>query len=122
MFKMERGDLKIENNNLQAISGKEKALQDIEERIKLIKGTYDLRENLGIAWLDYIGKLSNLERDNIIMAFMYEKVSEYKGVDVSSISIEKVKQENREAIFRIEFVYLGEKVSSEIAGGVFSGI
>lgn len=122
MFKMERGDLKIENNNLQAISGKEKALQDIEERIKLIKGTYDLREDLGIAWLDYIGKLSNLERDNIIMAFMYEKVSEYKGVDVSSISIEKVKQENREAIFRIEFVYLGEKVSSEIAGGVFSGI
>lgn len=122
MFKMERGDLKIENNNLQAISGKEKALQDIEERIKLIKGTYDLRENLGIAWLDYIGKFSNLERDNIIMAFMYEKVSEYKGVDVSSISIEKVKQENREAIFRIEFVYLGEKVSSEIAGGVFSGI
>jgi hypothetical protein len=122
MFKMERGDLKIENNNLQAISGKEKALQDIEERIKLIKGTYDLREDLGIAWLDYIGKLSNLERDNIIIAFMYEKVSEYKGVDVSSISIEKVKQENREAIFRIEFVYLGEKVSSEIAGGVFSGI
>lgn len=122
MFKMERGDLKIENNNLQAISGKEKALQDIEERIKLIKGTYDLREDLGIAWLDYIGKLSNLEKDNIIMAFMYEKVSEYKGVDVSSISIEKVKQENREAIFRIEFVYLGEKVSSEIAGGVFSGI
>lgn len=122
MFKMERGDLKIENNNLQAISGKEKALQDIEERIKLIKGTYDLREDLGIAWLDYIGKLSNLEKDNIIMAFMYEKISEYKGVDVSSISIEKVKQENREAIFRIEFVYLGEKVSSEIAGGVFSGI
>lgn len=122
MFKMERGDLKIENNNLQSISGKEKALQDIEERIKLIKGTYDLREDLGIAWLDYIGKLSNLERDNIIMAFIYEKVSEYKGVDVSSISIEKVKQENREAIFRIEFVYLGEKVSSEIAGGVFSGI
>lgn len=122
MFKMEDGDLKIVKNNLQVISGKEKVLQEIEEKIKLIKGTYDLREELGIPWLDYNGKLSSIERDNIIMAFMYEKVSEYKGIDVNSISIEKTKKENREANFRIEFVYFGEKINREIAGGVFNGI
>ena len=122
MFKMEDGDLKIVKNNLQVISGKEKVLQEIEEKIKLIKGTYDLREELGIPWLDYNGKLSSIERDNIIMAFMYEKVSEYKGIDVNSISIEKTKKENREANFRIEFVYLGEKINREIVGGVFNGI
>ncbi|MDO5088918.1 MAG: hypothetical protein Q4D53_03945 [Leptotrichiaceae bacterium] len=122
MFKMENGDLKIVNNDFQIISEKEKVLQEIEERIKLIKGTYDLREELGIPWLEYNGKLSSTERDNIIIAFMYEKVSEYEGIDVSSISIRKIKKENREASFNIEFVYLGEKVNREIEGGAFNGI
>ncbi|RRD39113.1 hypothetical protein EII29_08335 [Leptotrichia sp. OH3620_COT-345] len=122
MFKMENGDLKIVNNDLQVISEKARILQEIEEKIKLIKGTYNLREELGIPWMEYNGKLNSTERDNIIITFMYEKVSGYKGIDVSSIFIEKVKKENREASFNIEFVYLGEKVNQEIEGGAFNGI
>lgn len=122
MFKMENGDLKIVNNDLQVISEKARILQEIEEKIKLIKGTYNLREELGIPWMEYNGKLNSTERDNIIITFMYEKVSGYKGIDVSSIFIEKVKKENREVSFSIEFVYLGEKVNQEIEGGAFNGI
>ena len=122
MFKMENEDLKIDNNDFQIITEKEKVLQEIKEKIKLIRGTYNLREEIGIPWLDYNGQLSDTERDNIIIAYMYERISGYKGVDVSSINIEKLKKENREASFKIEFIYFGEKVSSDIEGGVFNGI
>ena len=122
MFKMENEDLKIDNNDFQILTEKEKVLQEIKEKIKLIRGTYNLREEIGIPWLDYNGKLSDTERDNIIIAYMYERISGYKGVDVSSINIEKLKKENREASFKIEFIYFGEKVSSDIEGGVFNGI
>lgn len=122
MFKMENEDLKIDNNDFQILTEKEKVLQEIKEKIKLIRGTYNLREEIGIPWLDYNGQLSDTERDNIIIAYMYERISGYKGVDVSSINIEKLKKENREASFKIEFIYFGEKVSSDIEGSVFNGI
>ena len=49
-----------------------------------------------------------------MITYMYEKVSSYKGVDLSSIIIEKSKSENREGFFRIKFDYLGEETKIEI--------
>ena len=102
-FEMKNGDLHFKDNNLIVLNEKEKAKQDIVELIKHIKGTYDLRTEIGIPWLDYIGQLKSQEREDLMITYMYEKVSSYKGVDLSSIIIEKSKSENREGFFKIKF-------------------
>ena len=113
-FEMKNGNLYFKDNDLIVINEKEKAKQDIVELIKHIKGTYDLRTEIGIPWLDYIGQLKSQEREDLMITYMYEKVSSYKGVDLSSIIIEKSKSENREGFFRIKFDYLGEETKIEI--------
>lgn len=113
-FEMKNGDLHFKDNDLIVINEKEKAKQDIVELIKHIKGTYDLRTEIGIPWLDYIGQLKSQEREDLMITYMYEKISSYKGVDLSSIIIEKSKSENREGFFKIKFDYLGEETKIEI--------
>lgn len=113
-FEMKNGDLYFKDNDLVVLNEKEKAIQDIVELIKHIQGTYDLRTEIGIPWLDYIGQLKSQEREDLMITYMYEKVSSYKGVDLSSIIIEKSKSENREGFFKIKFDYLGEETKIEI--------
>ena len=113
-FEMKNGDLHFKDNDIIVINEKEKAKQDIIELIKHIKGTYDLRTEIGIPWIDYVGQLKSQEREDLMITYMYEKVSSYKGVDLSSIIIEKSKSENREGFFRIKFDYLGKETKIEI--------
>lgn len=113
-FEMKNGDLYFKDNDLVVLNEKEKAIQDIVELIKHIQGTYDLRTEIGIPWLDYIGQLKSQEREDLMITYMYEKVSSYKGVDLSSIIIEKSKSENRVGFFSVRFNYFGEETKIEI--------
>jgi len=115
-FKVENGDLQFKNNDLILLEDDEKAKQDILELIKHIKGTYKLRENIGIPWFDYIGKLKNSEREQLIITYMYDKVANYKGVKLDSISIEKTGIENRKGMFKIDFNYSGKDLNIETEG------
>nr|DAI39571.1 MAG TPA: Protein of unknown function (DUF2634) [Caudoviricetes sp.] len=115
-FKVENGDLQFKNNDLILLEDDEKAKQDILELIKHIKGTYKLRENIGIPWFDYIGKLKNNEREQLIITYMYDKVANYKGVELDSISIEKTGVVNRKGMFKIDFNYLGKDLNIETEG------
>nr|DAT04576.1 MAG TPA: hypothetical protein [Caudoviricetes sp.] len=115
-FKVENGDLQFKNNDLILLEDDEKAKQDILELIKHIKGTYKLRKNIGIPWFDYIGKLKNNEREQLIITYMYDKVANYKGVELDSISIEKTGIENRKGMFKIDFNYSGKDLNIETEG------
>ena len=115
-FKVENGDLQFKNNDLILLEDDEKAKQDILELIKHIKGTYKLRKNIGIPWFDYIGKLKNNEREQLIITYMYDKVENYKGVELDSISIEKTGIENRKGMFKIDFNYSGKDLNIETEG------
>ena len=115
-FKVENGDLQFKNNDLILLEDDEKAKQDILELIKHIKGTYKLRKNIGIPWFDYIGKLKNNEREQLIITYMYDKVANYEGVELDSISIEKTGIENRKGMFKIDFNYSGKDLNIETEG------
>ena len=120
-FKVTNGDLQIENEDLILLNEKEKAKQDILELIKHIKGTYDLKQNIGIPWYDYIGQLKTSEREDLIMTYMYDKVANYKGIDLSSINVEKISVSNREGKFKVSFSYLGENINFETEGKYLNG-
>ena len=120
-FKVTDGDIQIKNGDLILLDEKEKVKQDILELIKHIKGTYDLKENIGIPWYDYISQLKTNEREDLIMTYMYDKVVNYKGIDLSSINVEKISVSNRESKFKIGFSYLGENINFETEGKYLNG-
>ena len=47
---------------------------------------------------------------------MYDKVANYKGVELDSISIEKTGIENRKGMFKIDFNYSGKDLNIETEG------
>ena len=110
-----------ENYNINLLKNVDKIKQDILELIKHIQGTYDLKEEIGIPWLDYIGELKGEERKNLIISYMYQKILGYDKANLSNVEVDYLRTVNRESFFEIRLDYLGENIKINTGGVNING-
>ena len=121
-IEMRNGEIYFdENYNINLLKNVDKIKQDILELIKHIQGTYDLKEEIGIPWLDYIGELKGEERKNLIISYMYQKILGYDKANLSNVEVEYLRTVNRESFFEIRLDYLGENIKINTGGVNING-
>lgn len=97
------------------------AEQDISEYIKFIRGTYNLRSNLGIPWVGYLNNLNSVDRDNLIITYIYQRVADYPGIVPASINIELEKKEDRNVYYKVTAEYNNEPIIIELERSILNG-
>ena len=112
---------KSESDFVPLGTDKKIAEQDISEYIKFIRGTYNIRQSLGIPWLEYLNLLNDNERDNLIKSYIYQRVAQYPGIVPSTIDIQLEKKLDRNAYFTVTAEYNGENITLELERIILNG-
>ena len=112
---------KSESDFVPLGTDKKIAEQDISEYIKFIRGTYNIRQSLGIPWLEYLNLLNDNERDNLIKSYIYQRVAQYPGIVPSTIDIQLEKKLDRNAYFTVTAEYNGENITLELERSILNG-
>jgi hypothetical protein len=125
-IEVKNGDIQININGntsdfVPLSTDKKIAEQDISEYVKFIRGTYDIRENLGIPWLEYLNLLNDTDRDNLIISYIYQRVAQYPGIVPSTIDIQLEKKLDRNADFTVTAQYNDEIIILELERSLLNG-
>lgn len=97
-FKLDSNNNLIVNNNIVLIDKNEALLQDINTKLRLIKGEYPFNIDYGV---DYFHLIQNNNRDLIKEAVIKELQSDSR---ISQVIIDKVELKNNTLILSIKII------------------
>lgn len=119
VVKADNADVQIKGKDfVLALTDYDKTIVMLESRLKLILTTYNIRQNIGIPWLEYLNNTNIEVRHEYIATYIFREVSSTEGINLESIEVTHVKTENRVAEFSVTCTYgKDEQLISLIIGG-----
>lgn len=79
--------------------------QVLSEHLSFMQTTYTLNRKEGIPWLDYLGKTNDVDRTNLMITYIYNKLLNYDGIIPASISVEHIENKDRVSYFHATAQY-----------------